>query len=121
MRSLLRPTLFTAAAAVALVACSPSTGDTVTTNDRYTGVPETVNFGPGDYCANTIVIIQEDIRTNFSLGSENYRNEDYCGAYPYLQAVIAEDPLFTAGDPEARDRNFQRLASVYEAFAAQVD
>jgi hypothetical protein len=112
-------------ASAALVACGPSTeladGADDGASDSYTGVPEDPTFGPGDYCAETIVIVQPDIRTNFSLASENYRNEDYCAAYPYLQAVIAEDPLYTGGDPEARDRNYQRLASVYEAFAAEVD
>ena len=124
MRSLLRPTLFAAAASLALVACSTGEGvavDDGATSSRYTGGPAPVNFGPGDYCASTNVIIQPDIRTNFSLASENYRNNDYCAAYPYLQAILDEDPLYTGGDPEARDRNYQRLASVYEGFAAQVD
>lgn len=119
----MRPTrlvLAALAASAALVACSPSTGDTVaggSSGDTYTAPPS--GYGPGDYCADTYVLLQPDIKTNFSLGSENYRNEDYCAAYPYLQAVIAEDPLYTGEEPD--DRNFLRLASVYEAFAAEVD
>ena len=125
MRSLLRPTLFAAAASVALVACSTGEGAVDDSADGgspgYTGLPVAATYGPGDYCAETNVIVQDNVRSNFSLGSEYYRNNEYCAAYPYLQAVIGEDPLFTGGDPEARDRNYQRLASVYEAFAAEVD
>ena len=83
-------------------------------------VPDTPTaYGPGDYCADTYVLIQPTTRSNFSLGSEYYRNGDYCAAYPYIKHLLATEPLFTGEDPD--DRNYLRMASIYEDFAAQVD
>ena len=76
-------------------------------------------FGPGDYCASTLVMVQPTARLNFSLGSEYYRNGDYCSAYPYMKWMLANEPLFTGEDPD--DRNYLRMASIYEDFAAHVD
>ncbi|PAP77285.1 hypothetical protein [Rubrivirga marina] len=102
-------------------ACSapPSTGGNVSRDDTPF-VPDTPTaYGPGDYCADTYVLIQETTRANFSLGSEYYRNGDYCAAYPYITWLLENEPLFTGEDPD--DRNYLRMASIYEDFAAQVD
>ena len=77
------------------------------------------NFGPGDYCADTNVLLQTTARANFSLGSEYYRSGDYCSAYVYIRHLLDTEPLFTGEDPD--DRNYLRMASIYEDFAAQID
>ena len=122
MQRLLPASLF--AGLLFLAACAaPAPTNTVDVNPNSgpAYVPEDApQFGPGDTCAETYVFVYEDnTRTNFSLGSSNYNNEDYCGAYPYLKWLVANDPLFTGEDPD--DRNFLRLATTYEWFAAQVD
>lgn len=105
----------------ALSACSapPGTGaSNSSTNTPF--VPDTPTaYGPGDYCSDTYVLLQETTRANFSLGSEYYRNGDTCAAYPYIKNLLATEPLFTGEDPD--DRNYLRMASIYEDFAAQVD
>ena len=78
-------------------------------------------YGPGDYCSDTIVYLQSTNQGNFSLGSSYFNTQDYCAAYPYLKYLIDNDPLFVGEDVEPDDRNYYRLASVYEQFAAQVD
>ena len=115
-----RLALFTLALG-ALAACAappPTTGATSSTNTPF--VPDTpAEYGPGTYCADTYVIIQETTRANFSLGSEYYRNGDYCAAYPYIRHILDTEPLFTGEDPD--DRNYLRMASIYEDFASRVD
>lgn len=81
--------------------------------------PDGPQYGPGDTCAETYVLLYDNARTNFSLGSSNYQNEDFCGAYPYLKWLVDNEPLFTGEEPD--DRNFLRLASTYEFFASKVD
>ena len=76
-------------------------------------------WGPDDLCAETVVVIPQNTRTVFSLAAENVRNDDYCAAYPYLKWLLANDPLFTGEDPD--DRNFLRMARVYEQFALAAD
>ncbi|MEO0557005.1 MAG: hypothetical protein AAF170_02355 [Bacteroidota bacterium] len=110
------------AALALLSACAAPATDTTSTATTTTEVftPDgPAAYGPGEYCADTYVIVTENARTNFSLGAENYRNNDYCGAYPYLQWLLANDPLFTGEDPD--DRNFLRMAGVYEQFAQEAD
>ena len=66
----------------ALSACSApaSTGDT--SSSTTAAAPSTpAEFGPGDYCDDTYVLVQPTTRANFSLGSESFRNADYCEAY----------------------------------------
>lgn len=118
----LRTTLFALSACAFLAACAapPPTTGPVSTMSTYVPPPDGApSYGPGDTCADTYVIVSASARTNFSLGSENYKNQDYCGAYPYLKWLIANDPLFTGEDPD--DRTFLRMASVYEWFATKVD
>ncbi|WP_412063269.1 hypothetical protein [Rubrivirga sp. IMCC45206] len=102
-------------------ACAPppsGTSSSSTAGDPF--VPDTpTSYGPGDYCSDTYVLIQPTTRANFSLGSEYYRNGDTCAAYPYIKHLLATEPLFTGEDPD--DRNYLRMASIYEDFAAQVD
>jgi len=121
MRSL--PLAF--AAVVLLAACSAPAPTTPSTRPTTGGVfappPDGApSYGPGTTCAETYVLVSDNARANFSLGSENYRNEDYCAAYPYLKWLIANDPLFTGGE-DRDDRNFLRMAGVYEWFATRVD
>ncbi|WP_420457563.1 tetratricopeptide repeat protein [Rubrivirga sp.] len=105
----------------ALSACSaPPSGGPRTSEDNSVFVPDTPTaYGPGDYCSDTYVLIQPTTRANFSLGSEYYRNGDTCAAYPYIKHILDTEPLFTGEDPD--DRNYLRMASIYEDFAAQVD
>ncbi len=107
----------------ALSACSaPATGvgNTGSAGMDEPFVPDTPTaYGPGDYCSDTYVLLQPTIRSNFSLGSEYYRNGDYCAAYPYIKNILETEPLFTGEDPD--DRNYLRMASIYEDFATQVD
>ena len=104
----------------ALSACSApaaSGGDGTDVASAAASTP--TDFGPGDYCADTNVLLQPTVRSNFSLGSEYYRNDQYCEAYPYIKSVLATEPLFTGDEPD--DRNYLRMASIYEDFAANVD
>ena len=118
-----RLALFALVGAAALTACTPAattTGASGSASNNTPYVPEGApQYGPGDYCADTFVLIQETTRSNFSLGSENYRNDDYCAAYPYMKWLLANDPLFTGEEPD--DRTYLRMASIYEDFAANVD
>ena len=115
-----RIALFTLALG-ALTACSAP----VTTGPAAPGTTVTTppappsEYGPGDYCADTYVLLQTTTRANFSLGSEYFRGGDYCAAYPYIKYLLATDPLFTGEDPD--DRNYLRMAAIYDAFASEVD
>ncbi|WP_412067732.1 hypothetical protein [Rubrivirga sp. IMCC43871] len=102
-------------------ACAPPpTGTSSSSSANEPFVPDTpTDYGPGDYCSDTYVLIQPTTRANFSLGSEYYRNGDTCAAYPYIKHLLATEPLFTGEDPD--DRNYLRMASIYEDFAAQLD
>lgn len=113
------------AAAALLAACSAPAPTTPTSRPTTGGVfappPEgAATYGPGTTCAETYVLVSDNARTNYSLASENYRNEDFCAAYPYLRWLLANDPLFVSGDARD-DRNFNRMAGVYEFFASRVD
>ena len=104
----------------ALTACSaPATEGGQAGDIQRAAATTPTGFGPGDYCADTNVLLQTTTRANFSLGSEYYRNGQYCEAYPYIRNILETDPLFTGEDPD--DRNYLRMASIYEDFAAQVD
>ncbi|MDT0631622.1 hypothetical protein [Rubrivirga litoralis] len=125
MRSL-RLALPALAGAAVLAACAGPAGTSSDgSTNEYTPPPEGgAAYGPGDLCTDTYVIVQQEptesnTRTNFSLGAENYRNDDFCAAYPYVQWLLANDPLFTGEDPD--DRNYLRMASIYEYFAQNVD
>ncbi len=113
------------AACAVLAACAGPTGADGSRGGSNDYVPPgEVTYGPGDLCADTYVIVnreptESNTRTNFSLGAENYRNEDYCAAYPYITWLLDNDPLFTGEDPD--DRNYLRLGTIYEYFAANVD
>lgn len=114
---------FLALAGCALLsACAapPATTSSSTPRTAFAPPPDGgPGYGPGDTCADTYVILTSSERTNFSLGSENFRNSDFCAAYPYLRWLTRNAPLFTGEDPD--DRNFLRLAGVYEYFATRVD
>lgn len=113
--------LFALVGGAALAACSApaNTADSGPVDNTPYVPGDAPQYGPGDYCADTYVLIQETTRSNFSLGSENYRNEDYCAAYPYMKWLLENDPLFTGEEPD--DRTYLRMATIYEDFAANVD
>ena len=112
----LRLTLFSVLASLAACSAPP---DAEAPTPRPAPSAPLASYGPGDYCAETYVLLQPTTRSNFSLGSEYYRNGDYCAAYPYIKQILATEPLFTGEDPD--DRNYLRMASIYEDFAANVD
>ena len=105
----------------ALSACSapPATGSESSRSAASAAADTPTEYGPGDYCADTYVLLQPTTRANFSLGSEYYRAGDYCAAYPYIKHLLDTEPLYTGEDPD--DRNYLRMAAIYEDFAAQVD
>lgn len=104
-------------------ACAPTAPSGVDTNpvdapSTSTPVP-TVSADSGavsPICPPVDIVLTDQLRANYSIGVENYRNLDYCGALLAYRWVIQEDPLFTGGDPD--DRNFSRLAEIYENLAA---
>ncbi len=102
-------------------ACSaPSTGVSDNGASASQAAAQTpTGFGPGTYCEGTNVLLQPTTRANFSLGSEYYRSGDYCSAYVYIRHLLDTEPLFTGEDPD--DRNYLRMAAIYEDFAANVD
>ena len=102
-------------------ACSPPPATGSASSRTASGPPPATpaNFGPGDYCADTNVLLQPTTRANFSLGSEYYRGGDYCAAYVYIRHLLDTEPLYTGEDPD--DRNYLRMAAIYEDFAANVD
>ncbi|MFN3596271.1 MAG: hypothetical protein ACK41D_03265 [Rubricoccaceae bacterium] len=103
------------ALALVLAACAAPESTTVTPTSI---APSPVTTSANGICPDVPYFVSPDNpRQNFSLGSENFRNEDYCGAYPYLRWLTQNAPLFTGTTPD--DRNFLRLAEVYEHFAAQ--
>ncbi len=70
-------------------------------------------------CADTQVFLMDNIRTNYSMGYENFKNEDWCSTLPYLRWVMENDPLFTGAEPDVR--NYRRLATTYEGLAGMTD
>ncbi|MEO0557004.1 MAG: hypothetical protein AAF170_02350 [Bacteroidota bacterium] len=82
-------------------------------------VSSSTAWGPEGLCTDVYILTIDNKRTYYSLAAENVRNSDYCTAYPYLRWLLANDPLFTGQDPD--DRNYLRMARVYEHFALAVD
>ncbi|GAB5535710.1 MAG: hypothetical protein Rubg2KO_19590 [Rubricoccaceae bacterium] len=114
--------VFLAAVGLAMLsACAVSPAETSASSSLVAPSLSTgsAEWGPGDYCTETYGIYPDNVRAIYSLGVENYKNNDYCAAYPYLKWLLATDPLFTGEDPD--DRNFLRMAGVYEQFAQQAD
>lgn len=70
-------------------------------------------------CADTQVYLMDNVRTNYSMGYENFKNEDWCAALPYLRWVLANDALFTGAEPD--ERNYRRLVATYEGLAEMAD
>ena len=70
-------------------------------------------------CEDTQVYLMDNVRTNYSMGYENFKNEDWCAALPYLRYVLENDPLYTGGEPD--ERNYRRLADTYEGLAGMTD
>lgn len=70
-------------------------------------------------CADTQVYLMDNVRTNYSMGYENFKNEDWCAALPYLRYVLSNEPLYTGAEPD--ERNYRRLAAVYEGLAGMAE
>lgn len=102
------------ALALVLAACAAPEPTTVTSPSI---APTAVTTSSNGICPDVPYFVSDNPRQNFSLASENFRNEDFCSAYPYLRWLTQNAPLFTGSNPD--DRNFLRLAEVYEYFAAR--
>lgn len=70
-------------------------------------------------CADTQVYLMDNVRTNYSMGYENFKNEDWCATLPYLRYVLANEPLYTGAEPD--ERNHRRLVATYEGLAGMAD
>lgn len=94
--------------------------------------PTPVSMSENGICPDIPYQPLNSTRQNFSLAAEYYRNataadaenvaarvDAFCASEVYLRWLIANDPLFTGGDPD--DRNFLRLGSVFEFYADQVE
>ncbi len=87
----------------------------------------TIAVSADGFCSDIFVHFMAETRQNFSLAAEYYRSasaesdplvrrDAYCAASSYLRWLLDNAPLYTGGAPD--DRNFLRLANVYEYFAA---
>ncbi len=70
-------------------------------------------------CSDTQVFLMDNVRTNYSMGYENFKNEDWCAALPYVRWVLEADPLYTGAAPD--ERNYRRLVTIYESLAEMTD
>lgn len=70
-------------------------------------------------CADTQVFLMDSARTNYSLGYENFRNEDWCMALPYTKWILENEPFFSSTEPD--ERNYRRLAQIYEGLAGMTE
>ncbi len=106
----------------ALTACQRAAqrgrGRVASTNTPYT--PDTPTaYGPGDYCASTYVLAPADDPVQLQLGQRVLPERGLLRGLPLHPQLLDTEPLFTGEDPD--DRNYLRMASIYEDFAAQVD
>ncbi|HIG74494.1 MAG TPA: hypothetical protein EYQ24_07940 [Bacteroidetes bacterium] len=120
---------FAALVAVVLAACAaPPPADTPVLDTTPT--PTETTTSSNGICPAVPYYIQDNARSNYSLAAEFYRNatgagddnlrvrtDAFCSAYTYLKWLVENEPLYTGGEPD--DRNFLRLANVYEFFATQ--
>lgn len=129
MLRLLRPLGAVALVAAVLAACAapppvdaPILDTTPTTSENAVAA--------NGICEARTFFLSDNVRQNYSLAAEFYRNatgaeidndrvrvDAFCSAYPYLKWLVENDPLYTGGEPD--DRNFLRLANVYEFYATQ--
>ena len=129
MPAFARPLGFAALLAFVLAACAAPapTDEPVDTN------PATPSVAANGICPDIPYFLQDSPRSNFSLAAEFYRNANsadeantaartdaFCAAYTYLQWLVENEPLYTGGETQD-DRNFLRLANVYEYYATQVE
>ena len=56
---------------------------------------------------------EDDVRMNYSLYYEAYKNDDFAFALPYLNWMLENAPLY----PQNDDRNFDRAYRAYKALA----
>lgn len=77
------------------------------------------NTAHAQLCADTQVYMMDNVRTNYSLGYENFRNEDWCMALPYIKWILENDPFYSSTEPS--ERNYRRLAQTYEGLAQMAE
>ncbi|MDX1439200.1 MAG: hypothetical protein R3284_04780, partial [Rubricoccaceae bacterium] len=70
-------------------------------------------------CEDTQVYLMDNARANYSLGYENFRNEDWCMALPYTKWILENEPFFSSGEPD--ERNYRRLADIYNGLALMAE
>ncbi|MEM6327016.1 MAG: hypothetical protein AAF791_07860 [Bacteroidota bacterium] len=130
MPRFLRPFGAVAFAAVVLAACAappPADMPVLDTTPTVTTEPAVADNG---ICEARMFFLSDNVRQNYSLAAEFYRNatgateenlrvrtDAFCSAYPYLMWLLDNEPLYTGGEPD--DRNFLRLANIYEFYATQ--
>ena len=108
------------AALVHVMACSAPTstsdpgGNSDSGASEYIAVHDSATVSP--ICPDVNFYLTEQVSANYSVGTSNYQNGDYCGSLLYLRWVRGHDALYTGADPD--DRTYWRLADIYEQLAA---
>ena len=93
---------------------SDPSGGTPDAPSEYVAVHDSASVSP--ICPDVNFYLTETVSANYSVGTSNYQNGDYCGALLYLRWVRENDALYTGADPD--DRTYWRLADIYEQLAA---
>ena len=93
---------------------SDSSDGTPDAPSEYVAVHDSATVSP--ICPDVNFYLTETVSANYSVGTSNYQNGDYCGALLYLRWVRDNDALYTGAEPD--DRTYWRLADIYEQLAA---
>ena len=101
-------------ACAAPASTSDPSGGTPDAPSEYVAVHDSASVSP--ICPDVNFYLTETVSANYSVGTSNYQNGDYCGALLYLRWVRDNDALYTGADPD--DRTYWRLADIYEQLAA---
>ena len=101
-------------ACAAPASTSDPSGGTSDAPSEYVAVHDSASVSP--ICPDVNFYLTETVSANYSVGTSNYQNGDYCGALLYLRWVRDNDALYTGAEPD--DRTYWRLADIYEQLAA---
>ena len=86
-------------ACAAPASTSDSSDGTPDAPSEYVAVHDSATVSP--ICPDVNFYLTETVRENYSVGTSNYQNGDYCGALLYLRWVRDNDALYTGADPDA--------------------